>query len=64
MFQTVSLPYKEKTKDGQPYVEYREDDVQDSVFAAVLNFAYRMFKVRPTILCPLPFASFLTRCHV
>ena len=27
------------------YVEYREDDVQDSVFEAVLQLAYKMFKV-------------------
>lgn len=45
MAMTVSLPFKEKTKDGQPYTEYREDDVQDSVFEAVLNLAYRMFKL-------------------
>jgi hypothetical protein len=41
----VSLPFKEKTKDGQPYIEYKEDDVQDSVLEAVLALAYKMFKV-------------------
>lgn len=45
MAMTVSLPFKEKVKDGQSYIEYREDDVQDSVFAAVLNLAYKMFKL-------------------
>ena len=44
--QTVSLPFKEKTKDGQTYTEYREDDVQDSVFETVLSLAYKMFKVQ------------------
>ncbi|XP_025082631.1 vacuolar fusion protein CCZ1 homolog [Pomacea canaliculata] len=42
---TVSHPFQEKTKDGTPYLEYREDDVQDSVFQAVLDLAYKMFKL-------------------
>ncbi|CAC5425400.1 Vacuolar fusion protein CCZ1 homolog B,Vacuolar fusion protein CCZ1 homolog [Mytilus coruscus] len=40
---TVSVPYTEKTKDGQPIVEYREEDVQDCVYEALLKQAYRMF---------------------
>ena len=43
--QTVGLPFKERMKDGQLYTEYREDDVQDSVFQSVLSLAYKMFKV-------------------
>lgn len=42
----MSHPFQEKTKDGTPYLEYREDDVQDSVFQAVLDLAYKMFKVK------------------
>ena len=42
----MSLPFKEKNKDGQSVIEYKEDDVQDSVFEAVLSLAYKMFKVR------------------
>ncbi|XP_063445038.1 vacuolar fusion protein CCZ1 homolog [Mytilus trossulus] len=40
---TVSVPFTEKTKDGQPIVEYREEDVQDCVYEALLKQAYRMF---------------------
>ena len=43
--QTVTIPYSEKVKDGHSYIEYREEDVQDSVYAAVLKQAYRMFQV-------------------
>lgn len=45
MTMTVSLPFKEKTKENQNYVEYRGDDVQDSVLDVVLSLAYRMFKL-------------------
>ncbi|XP_072044542.1 vacuolar fusion protein CCZ1 homolog [Amphiura filiformis] len=42
---TVTIPYSEKTKDGQMYHEYHEEDVQDSVFQAVLAHAYKLFKL-------------------
>ncbi|KAK6170284.1 hypothetical protein SNE40_018709 [Patella caerulea] len=42
---TVSIPFSEKTKDGQSYIEYRDDDVQDSVYQAVLLQTYKMFKL-------------------
>lgn len=42
---TVSIPYSEKIKDGQMYHEYHEEDVQDSVFEAVLHHAYKIFKL-------------------
>ncbi|XP_013403432.1 vacuolar fusion protein CCZ1 homolog [Lingula anatina] len=45
MVLTVSIPSSEKEKDGQSYMEFHEDDVQDSVFDAVLKQAYRMFKL-------------------
>ncbi|XP_041362737.1 vacuolar fusion protein CCZ1 homolog [Gigantopelta aegis] len=45
MAMTVSIPYSEKVKDGHSYIEYREEDVQDSVYAAVLKQAYRMFQL-------------------
>ncbi|XP_046370029.2 vacuolar fusion protein CCZ1 homolog [Haliotis rufescens] len=44
MVLTVSIPYSEKTKDGKSYIEYREDDIQDSVFEAVVRQSYRMFQ--------------------
>lgn len=43
--QTVGVPFSEKTKDGQVYLEYHEEDVQDPVMDAVLRQAYRMFTV-------------------
>ena len=45
-FQTVTVPYSTKTKDGQTYLEYHDEDVQDSVYEAVLHQCYKMFKVR------------------
>ncbi|KAK6170283.1 hypothetical protein SNE40_018709 [Patella caerulea] len=46
---TVSIPFSEKTKDGQSYIEYRDDDVQDSVYQAVLLQTYKMFKYLLTL---------------
>lgn len=42
---TVSVPYTEKSKDGAPIIEYREEDVQDCVYEALLKQAYRMFQL-------------------
>ncbi|KAI8797551.1 vacuolar fusion protein CCZ1 [Biomphalaria glabrata] len=42
---TVAIPFKEKIKDGQPFTEYRDDHVQDSVYEAILRQAYKMFKL-------------------
>lgn len=42
---TISVPYTEKAKDGTPIVEYREEDVQDCVYEALLKQAYRMFQL-------------------
>ncbi|ELT94377.1 hypothetical protein CAPTEDRAFT_170709 [Capitella teleta] len=44
MIMTVSVPYSQRSKDGQSFIEYHEDDVQDSVYDAVLHQAYDMFK--------------------
>ncbi|KAK2152106.1 hypothetical protein LSH36_339g00079 [Paralvinella palmiformis] len=41
---TVTVPYSTKTKDGQTYLEYHDEDVQDSVYEAVLHQCYKMFK--------------------
>ncbi|KAL4239339.1 vacuolar fusion protein ccz1 [Mactra antiquata] len=43
MVMTVSVPYTERMKDGQVYLEYHEEDVQDPVMEAVVRQAYRMF---------------------
>ncbi|XP_061196232.1 vacuolar fusion protein CCZ1 homolog isoform X2 [Saccostrea echinata] len=45
MIMTVSVPFTEKTKDGQPVYEYHEEDVQDPVYEAILQQAYRMFQL-------------------
>ncbi|XP_006814751.2 vacuolar fusion protein CCZ1 homolog [Saccoglossus kowalevskii] len=42
---TVTIPRSESEKDGQPITEYHEEDVQDSVFRAVLEQSYKMFKL-------------------
>lgn len=41
----MSVPYSEKTKDGQMFYEYHEEDVQDPVMDALLRQSYRMFTV-------------------
>ncbi|XP_060572399.1 vacuolar fusion protein CCZ1 homolog [Ruditapes philippinarum] len=43
MVMTVSVPFSEKTKEGQSYIEYHEEDVQDPVMDSILKQAYRMF---------------------
>ncbi|KAH3863474.1 vacuolar fusion protein CCZ1 homolog [Dreissena polymorpha] len=43
MVMTVSVPFSEKTKDGQVSYEYHEEDVQDPVMEALLRQSYRMF---------------------
>jgi len=45
LIMTVSIPSSPKTKDGQQYTEYHEEDVQDNVMEAVLQQAYRMFRL-------------------
>lgn len=45
VFQTVSIPVTERTRDEHTVIDYHEDDVQDSVYHAVLKQAYSMFKV-------------------
>ncbi|XP_077980451.1 vacuolar fusion protein CCZ1 homolog [Glandiceps talaboti] len=45
MVMTVTIPKSETEKDGQTIIEYHEDDVQDSVYGAVLEQAYKMFKL-------------------
>ena len=45
ILQTVSVPYIEKMKDGQPVFEYQEEGVQDPVMDALLKQCYRMFTV-------------------
>lgn len=41
----ILVPFSEKIKDGQSYIEYHEEDVQDLVYESVLKQAYRMFKL-------------------
>lgn len=45
MAMTVSIPSLTKVKDGTEYLEYQSDDVQDSVYLAVLQQAYQMFRL-------------------
>jgi hypothetical protein len=44
-FQTVSIPFVTKVKDGTEYLEYQSDDVQDNVYLAVLRQSYQMFRL-------------------
>ena len=44
--QTLNIPYSQRVKEGQTLIEYHEDDVQDSIYEAVLKQAYKMFRVR------------------
>lgn len=53
MVMTVAVPYSEKTKDGQVYLEYHEDDVQDPVMETVVRQAYRMFTLFNGSICYL-----------
>ncbi|XP_038064553.1 vacuolar fusion protein CCZ1 homolog isoform X1 [Patiria miniata] len=41
----ITVPFSEKTKDGKTYHEYHEEDIQDSVYSAVLKHAYKLFKL-------------------
>ena len=45
LFQTVEIPRSKRVRDEQTVEEYREDDVQDSVYISVLKQTYEMFKV-------------------
>ncbi|XP_062508290.1 vacuolar fusion protein CCZ1 homolog [Corticium candelabrum] len=46
MVMTVSLPgFEARTKDDKPVVEYREEEVQDAVYTAVLKHTYKMFRL-------------------
>ena len=47
VIQTVGVPFTEKTRDGQPVIEYHEEDVQDTVMEALIRQAYRMYTVSP-----------------
>ena len=44
MIMTINIPSVLKTKEGQPYSEYHDDDVQDPVYEAVMVQAHQMFK--------------------
>ena len=63
-FQTVTVPYSTKVKDGQTYLEYHEEDVQDSVYEAIVQQCYKMFKVGSDTninldrMCIFQFATF------
>ena len=41
----MNVPSSQKIKEGQTYIEFHEDDVQDSVLESVIRLAYKMFKV-------------------
>ena len=44
-FQSVSVPCSQRVKDGQTFVEYHEEDVNDRLFRIILQKAHSMFKV-------------------
>lgn len=45
MVMTVNIPCVSKMKDGTEYLEYQSDDVQDTVYLAVLKQSYQMFRL-------------------
>lgn len=45
MAMTLNIPFVTKIKDGAEYQEYQSDEVQDSVYLAVLQQAYQMFRL-------------------
>lgn len=42
---TLSIPSQQKVKDGQTYIEYYAEEVQDHVFQALLKALYKMFRL-------------------
>uniref|UniRef100_A0A1B0CL26 Putative myrosinase n=1 Tax=Lutzomyia longipalpis TaxID=7200 RepID=A0A1B0CL26_LUTLO len=45
MVMTVNVPFLVKTKDGVEYNEYRGDDVHDTIYGALLEQSYSMFRL-------------------
>ncbi|CAI9723484.1 Hypothetical predicted protein [Octopus vulgaris] len=45
MVVTITIPSSEKIKDGQSFIDYQDEEVQDLVYDCVLKQAYRMFKL-------------------
>lgn len=45
MIMTLNVPSQQKTRDGQIYVEYFTDEIQDHVYQALLMKCYRMFSL-------------------
>ncbi|XP_076310218.1 vacuolar fusion protein CCZ1 isoform X2 [Tachypleus tridentatus] len=45
MAMTVNVPTQQRTRDGQVYIEYLADDVQDHVYKSVLKTSYLMFRL-------------------
>ncbi|XP_015910451.1 vacuolar fusion protein CCZ1 homolog isoform X2 [Parasteatoda tepidariorum] len=43
MIMTLTIPFQQKSRDGQSYVEYFTDEIQDHVYQSVLLKSYRMF---------------------
>uniref|UniRef100_A0A1B0DBI4 CCZ1/INTU/HSP4 first Longin domain-containing protein n=1 Tax=Phlebotomus papatasi TaxID=29031 RepID=A0A1B0DBI4_PHLPP len=45
MVMTINVPFLVKLKDGMEYNEYRGDDVHDSIYGALLEQSYSMFRL-------------------
>ncbi|XP_013787022.1 vacuolar fusion protein CCZ1 homolog, partial [Limulus polyphemus] len=45
MAMTVNVPTQQRTRDGQVYIEYLADDVQDHVYKSILKTSYLMFRL-------------------
>ncbi|XP_054714280.1 vacuolar fusion protein CCZ1 homolog [Uloborus diversus] len=43
MVMTLNVPCQQKVRDGQPYMEYFSDEIQDHIYQSLLLKAYRMF---------------------
>lgn len=56
---TLGVPSIEKTVEGQTHTDYREEDIQDHVYRAVLQQTYHLYR-----LFNGTFQSTLTKCDV
>ncbi|GFT12103.1 vacuolar fusion protein CCZ1 homolog [Nephila pilipes] len=43
MVMTLNVPFQQKSRDGQTYMEYFTDEIQDHIYQSLLLKSYRMF---------------------
>lgn len=50
---TLNVPSHQKNRDGQVYVEYNGDEIQDHVYQSVLLTSYRLFTLNKGTFCSI-----------